>query len=166
MHTPPPKAAMNALAQKLRPPPSVPPNVQHCMSPDSVQSVFVEQSRTVCVPLHVVPRDVLHALLAEHAVEMLPVVQLGTVPPVMGIVPQHTSFVGQSEGKLQGPASGFGFELESGSSPLVSAAASGPPSPDPVELEQARQKTGAIASHTRRMAPPNTAKPNGQRMTV
>jgi hypothetical protein len=89
MHVPPPKPATNAFEQKLSDPPSC-VNVQHLSLPDSVQSAFIAQSRTVCVPEHVVPSIVVQLALALHATTGGSVVQLGTVPPVMVIVPQQT----------------------------------------------------------------------------
>jgi hypothetical protein len=65
-----------------------------------VQSSFFVQSRTVCVPEQVLPSDVAQTLGETQRVVMPPVVQLGTVPPVIGILPQHTSEEGQSPGAL------------------------------------------------------------------
>jgi outer membrane biosynthesis protein TonB len=49
--------------------------------------------------MQVVPaRLVAHELAALHAITMGSVLQLGTLPPVMGMVPQHTSELGQSAG--------------------------------------------------------------------
>jgi hypothetical protein len=101
MHWPPPKAPTSALAQKLSEPPSAPPKVQQTLSAASAQSAFFVQMRTICVPLQLVPSFVGHEPGAVHAVVRPPVVQLGTVPPVMGIVPQQTSVLAQSEGAMQ-----------------------------------------------------------------
>jgi hypothetical protein len=95
------------LEQKLIEPPASPPgNVQHLLLPASVQSVATVHRRTVCVPLHELPRDVGHALAVVHAVVTGSVVQFGTVPPVMGIVPQHTGVAAvQPAGDVHAPAS-------------------------------------------------------------
>ena len=104
---------MTVLAQKLRDPPSPPANVQHCEYVDSpAQSAFVVHRRTVCVPVHVEPSDVAHALLAVHATAIGPVVHLGAVPPVTGIVPQQTSEAGQPAGEAQAPEPASEPELD------------------------------------------------------
>jgi len=89
MHVPPPNPATRAFEQKLSEPPSC-VNVQHLLAPDSVQSALAAQRRTICVPEHVVPSVVGQLALAAHATTGGSVVQLGTVPPVMAIVPQQT----------------------------------------------------------------------------
>jgi hypothetical protein len=96
---PPLAPPMMVFAQKLSDPPS-PPNVQQRLKADSVQSASVVQRRTVSVPVHVKrePSDVAHPLAAAHTTEMVPVEQLGTDPPVTGIVPQQTSDVEQPAG--------------------------------------------------------------------
>jgi hypothetical protein len=89
MHLPPPKVAMSPLAQKLSEPlPSV--KVQHLLYCASVQSEFCLQMRTFCVPVHVVPRVVGHCADEVQATVTFPFVQLGTWPPVMGMVAQQT----------------------------------------------------------------------------
>ena len=91
---------MIPLAQKLSAPPSW-VNVQHLGAPVSVQSAGCLQSRTTWVPLQLVAVFVAHCAPAVHATEIAPVVQLGMVPPVTGIVPQHTSPPEQSAGLEQ-----------------------------------------------------------------
>jgi FdhD protein len=48
---------------------------------------------------------VAQSLACAHMVAIVPVVQLGAVPPVMGMVPQQTFAAPQSEGSERGPAS-------------------------------------------------------------
>ncbi len=81
--------ATNAFEQKLSEPPSC-VNVQHLLAAVSVQSAAAAQSRTVCVPVHVVPSIVAQLAAAVHATTGGSVVQFGTVPPVILIVPQQT----------------------------------------------------------------------------
>ena len=90
MHLPPPRPATIAFAQKLSEPPSC-VNVQHLLAPDSVQSAVCLHRRTVCVPVQLVPRLVAHCAAGVQATVIGPVVQLGTVPPVTGMVPQQTA---------------------------------------------------------------------------
>lgn len=61
-----------------------------------MQSEFALQRRTTCVPVHVLPSDVAQLVEGEQAMEMVPVVQFGIEPPVMGMVPQQTSPLMQS----------------------------------------------------------------------
>jgi len=96
---------MRPLAQKLSEPPSAAlPNVQHDVYIDSVQSAFVVQMRTVCVPLQVLPSEVLQAVAALHTELIVPVEQFGAMPPVIGMVPQQTSEDGQPAGAVHGVA--------------------------------------------------------------
>jgi hypothetical protein len=87
---PPPRNPIVEFAQKVSEPPLL-VNVQHWLYVDSVQSVFVLQRRSVWVPVHEVETIVVgQALAAVQATTGVPV-QLGTVPPSMSIVLQHTS---------------------------------------------------------------------------
>lgn len=86
---PPAILATKAFEQKLSEPPSC-VNVQHLLAAVSVQSAAAAQSRTVCVPVHVVPSIVAQLALVAHATTGGSVVQFGTVPPVILIVPQQT----------------------------------------------------------------------------
>jgi hypothetical protein len=103
MQVPPPNVLTSVSAQKVRPPASaLPPNVQHWLYIDSVQSLEVLQSRTVCTPLQVVPSTVPQAEAATQRVTIVPVVQFGAVPPVIGMRPQQISPPVQSLGAVQG----------------------------------------------------------------
>ena len=82
---------MKALAQKLSDPASL-VNVQHKVlpAPAFVQSLALVQIWTCSVPEHVSPeRCVGHVEAGLHAAVSVPVVQLGTEPPVMGMVAQQ-----------------------------------------------------------------------------
>jgi hypothetical protein len=102
MHFPPPPSATPEFVQKLKEPVPL-PNVQHCVLPDSVQSAFALQMRTVLLPVqtNTLPSDVAHDVAALHAMTTFPFVQLGKLPPVIGMSPQHTSEAGQSAGPVQ-----------------------------------------------------------------
>src|ERR1019366_5990914 len=143
--TPPPNAPTKAFAQKLSvppspPPPSPPPKGQQWAAPGSVQSVLVVQRRTVWVPEHVLPSEVAHAQAAAHPMVIGAVVHLGAVPPVMGILPQHTSDDGQSAADAHEAEPELEPEPEpqpelAPDSPVPAAAASALLWPDPDELE-------------------------------
>jgi hypothetical protein len=104
MQVAPPSVASNCSAQKLsEPEPSV--NVQHLFAPVSVQSAGFSQRRTVWSPVQEVPSDVVHCAPGVQATWMGSDVQLGMVPPVRWMWPQHT-LAEQSSGPWQAkPAS-------------------------------------------------------------
>jgi hypothetical protein len=84
------KPAMVVDAQKLIDvPPSSPGKLQQVGYSVSVQSLFVLQIRKTFVPEQLMPRFVGQAALVSHANVVVPVVQLGMVPPVMGVVAQQ-----------------------------------------------------------------------------
>jgi hypothetical protein len=56
-----------------------------------VHWVLVVHRRTICVPAQLAPSDVAHEVAAVHAIVIVPLLQLGTVPPSRGMVPQQTS---------------------------------------------------------------------------
>jgi hypothetical protein len=91
---------------------------------------------------------VVHELAATHSVEMVPVVQFGMVPPVIGIVPQQTSAIGQFDAVEHSapasPASGLAVPV---SGLLVSA--STPPSLGAGELEQASNTDKHATGHNK-----------------
>jgi len=99
MQVAPPMPAMMRLAQKLSEPPDW-AKLQHLLAPVSVQSEGCVQSRTTSVPEQVAPEScVMHCAAPVHATARGPLVQLGMVPPVMGMFPQQTlPEPGQSEG--------------------------------------------------------------------
>jgi hypothetical protein len=99
MQVAPPMPAMMRFAQKLSEPPDW-AKLQHLLAPVSVQSEGCVQSRTTSVPEQVAPEScVMHWAGLVHATERGPLVQLGIVPPVMGMFPQQTlPEPGQSEG--------------------------------------------------------------------
>jgi hypothetical protein len=89
MQVPPPSPATIALAQKLSDPPFS-EKVQHLLAPVSVQSAGWAQRRTVWLPVQLVPSEVAQSAAALQATVSGPVVQLGMVPPVMGMFAQQT----------------------------------------------------------------------------
>jgi len=155
---PPPNAPTKAFAQKLSVPPSLPaspppPKVQQWEAPGSVQSMFVLQRRTVWVPEHVVPSCVPQAQAGAHEMVIGFVVQLGAVPPVMGILPQQTSDDGQSEGEaheepeLDPEPEPQELEPDPLDDPAESAEASASsPDPDDLELHAPSATSGGTAA--------------------
>jgi hypothetical protein len=91
--------AMMRFAQKLSEPPDW-AKLQHLLAPVSVQSDGCVQSRTTSLPEQVAPEScVMHCAGLVHATVRGPFVQLGMVPPVMGMFPQQTlPEPGQSDG--------------------------------------------------------------------
>lgn len=82
---------MKELAQKLSDPASL-VNVQHRVlpAPAFVQSLALVHSWTCSVPEHESPPSIVgHADAALQTAVSVPVVQLGTEPPVMGMVAQQ-----------------------------------------------------------------------------
>src|ERR1700682_3159855 len=110
MHVPPAKPAMKVLEQKLSEPPSR-VNVQHLSYPVSVQSAVAAHRRTIWVPEQEEPSIDGQLPLVEHTAVGGSLVQFGSTPPVILIVPQHTGVaVVQVAGNMHGPPSGGGAE--------------------------------------------------------
>ena len=105
MQVPPPRVASSWLAQNVSEPPASPApplKVQQLVRPDSVHWALLLQRRSVLVPEQTrPPRLLLQDAAALHEIEVVPVVQLGTLPPVTGMTAQHSSPLGQSVGELQ-----------------------------------------------------------------
>jgi outer membrane biosynthesis protein TonB len=134
MQVPPPRVASSWLEQKVSDP--VPcEKVQHLGAPVSVQSAGAWQRRTTWVPVHVAPSFVGHCAAGVHATTIGPVVQFGILPPVIGIVPQHTSpLVVHSSGSSQAkPASSPPEEPEDPEDPDEPEEPDDPDDPDEPE---------------------------------